>query len=162
MVKTILIKNANIQIYEPPVDILVPAEITAQVQYEVQDNTIFGLMGNSMPENTISDTVELGVLKALSRTFPSGLSMAQVQNPPSEIGDAVLTDVKDKLLRYYGIVFTSVVIEEIKPEIPDFVSAMLSMEKPAGEVISDDSWRCPLCSHKNSGKFCTECGTKKP
>lgn len=23
-------------------------------------------------------------------------------------------------------------------------------------------WDCPQCGAKNSGKFCTECGTKKP
>lgn len=30
------------------------------------------------------------------------------------------------------------------------------------EVASNDSWECPNCHQKVSGKFCTECGTKKP
>ncbi len=29
-------------------------------------------------------------------------------------------------------------------------------------VQSADTWVCPNCGNKVSGKFCTECGTKKP
>ncbi len=162
MFQTIIIKNANIQIYEPPVDVLVFADVAVEVQYEVQDNATFELMGSFVPENTISDTIKLGVLKAFNSTFLSGLSMAQVQNPPTEIGVAALVNVKDELLRFFGIVFTSVVVKEIKPELPPFVASMLSMQKPVGGTNTGDIWSCPNCSNNNSGKFCAECGTKKP
>ncbi|MBQ5567662.1 MAG: zinc ribbon domain-containing protein, partial [Oscillospiraceae bacterium] len=26
----------------------------------------------------------------------------------------------------------------------------------------DQSWFCPECGHKNTGKFCPECGTPRP
>ncbi len=31
----------------------------------------------------------------------------------------------------------------------------------AEEKVTTASWKCPKCSSKNTGKFCTECGTKK-
>lgn len=158
MFQTTVIKDANIQIFEPPVDVLVNADITVDVEYEVQDNATYELMGSSMPENAISDTVKLGVMKAISST---GFTMAQVQNPPAEIGNVALANIKDELLRFFGIVFTSVAVKEINPEIPPFVASMLSMQKPISTNAAD-IWACPNCSNNNSGKFCTECGTKKP
>ncbi len=34
--------------------------------------------------------------------------------------------------------------------------------QPASDSASSDAWTCPQCGTKNTGKFCTECGTQKP
>lgn len=161
MFQTVVLKNEFIQLYEPPVDVLVNADIIIEAEYEIQDSVIFEHMGRTVPENIIFDTVKLGVLKAVNSAFPTGLSMAQLKNPPAEFGDAALVNVKNKLLRFFGIAFTSIVVKEINPEIPSFVASVLSMQKPVS-ITEDKDWICPECSNNNSGKFCTECGTKKP
>ncbi|MBO7575144.1 MAG: OmpA family protein [Bacteroidales bacterium] len=33
---------------------------------------------------------------------------------------------------------------------------------PAAAAATDGNWSCPECGHVNTGKFCTECGAKKP
>jgi membrane protease subunit (stomatin/prohibitin family) len=32
----------------------------------------------------------------------------------------------------------------------------------APQMATGDEWYCPKCGTKNTGKFCTNCGTKKP
>ncbi len=32
----------------------------------------------------------------------------------------------------------------------------------SGQTPADDGWDCPECNSHNTGRFCTECGTKKP
>ena len=63
MFQTTVTKNDIIQIYEPPVDIAVNADIVIDVQYDVGNQETYNCFGTSMPENAIADTVSLGVLK---------------------------------------------------------------------------------------------------
>lgn len=154
-------KNEIIQIYEPPVDISVNADIVVDVQYAVGNQETYDLMANSIPENAIADTVSLGVLKGLNSSFPSGLSFKQVENPPAEIGNTALEIIKDELLKFFGIVFTGIVVREIKAEIPSFIAHMIPGQKPAN-TNSAEKWVCPNCANSNEGNFCMECGTKKP
>ena len=166
MFQTTITKNDIVRIYEPPVDISVNADIIIEVKYDVGNQETYNLMGNSVPENAVADTASLGVLKGLNSAFPSGLSFKQIQNPPAEIGNAALEIVKDNLLKFFGIVFTSIVVREIKAEVPSFVAAMIPGYKSvaANTVITrpDNQWICPNCANKNTGSFCMECGTKKP
>ncbi len=159
MFQMTITKNDIVQIYEPPVDIAVNADIVIDVQYDVGDQETYNLFGTSMPENAIADTALLGVLKGLNSAFPSGLSFSQIQNPPAEIGNAALNIVRDNLLKFFGIVFTSIVVREIKAEIPSFTSFM----NPKPKTINPNKkWICPNCSEENDSSFCMECGTKKP
>ena len=161
MFQTTVTKNDIVQIYEPPIDIAVNADIVIDVQYYVGNQETYNLFGTSMPENAIADTVSLGVLKGLNSVFPSGLSFSQIQNPPAEIGNAALEIVKDNLLKFFGIVFTSIVVRELKAEVPSFIANMIPGQKPAN-TNSAEKWVCPNCAKSNEGNFCMECGTKKP
>ena len=38
----------------------------------------------------------------------------------------------------------------------------MNAQQPAAAVPQTDTWVCPSCGHQASGKFCAECGTKKP
>lgn len=157
MVQTVTV-NGIFRLCEGSFDLSVEADIVAEAQYEVQDSETFNLMGCSMPENAVSDAVKLGTLKAFDRTFPSGMCMAQVHNPPEKFGTVIHELIKDNLLRFFGVVFTSVVVKEIKPELPKFFTSMQNIVNSN----TANSWTCPECSNINSGKFCIECGTKKP
>lgn len=39
---------------------------------------------------------------------------------------------------------------------------MERQEAAAAEAKASGQWSCPQCGHKNTGKFCSECGTAKP
>ena len=78
MFQTTVTKNDIIQIYEPPIDIAVNADIVIDVQYDVGNQETYNRFGTSMPENAIADTVSLGVLKGLNSAFPSGLSFLEL------------------------------------------------------------------------------------
>lgn len=162
MFQTTITRNDIICIYEPPVDLSVNADITIDVQYDVGNQETYKLMKNSIPENAIADTVTLGVLRGLNNAFPSGLSFSQVENPPAEIGNAALDIVKNELDRFFGIVFTSIVVKKIKAEIPSFALTPKSASANPADTTSADKWTCPNCANANNGRFCMECGTKKP
>ena len=38
----------------------------------------------------------------------------------------------------------------------------MNAQKPAAPEQAADTWTCPSCGHQASGRFCAECGTKKP
>lgn len=47
-------------------------------------------------------------------------------------------------------------------QVPPVAGQEQATEQPAKEDKADNTWECPNCKKTVSGKFCTECGTKRP
>lgn len=51
----------------------------------------------------------------------------------------------------------------VGPLMPGMPMGMMDMQKqPTSSTATKEAWFCTHCGYKNTGKFCGECGTKKP
>ena len=91
------------------------------------------------------------------------VGVAAASNESGGGGGSIASDlVKASVGVGVGVAVAGQVANSVKPVVAG-VAAPAAGVAAAGPVVADGGWTCPACHHAgNKGKFCEECGFKKP
>ena len=54
------------------------------------------------------------------------------------------------------------VVGEVKKAVNPVMGETQGIGQDVAKVMQEETWECPTCHAKNTGKFCPNCGTRKP
>lgn len=142
-------------------------KFTATLIIEIADPDKFNTMfGGQLPVDLIKNDASRVAEMTFTKMFAEGCSVDELKYKADTQADLILQDfaIAGWEARA-GIRATAIndVLIEIDPKTEKMLSTMASINSvpvsapaPQGEI-----WQC-VCGNNNSGRFCTECGTKKP
>mgnify|MGYP003304458474 FL=1 len=144
-------------------------KFTATLIIEIADPDKFNTMfGGQLPVDIIKTDASRVAEMTFTKMFADGCSVDELKYKADTQADLILQDfaIAGWEARA-GIRATAIndVLIEIDPKTEKLLSTVATMNiasapasapAPHGEI-----WQC-VCGNNNSGKFCTECGTKKP
>ncbi len=141
-------------------------KFTATLVIEIADPDKFNTMfGGQLPVDIIKTDVSRVAEMTFTKMFAEGCSVDELKYKADTQADLILQDfaIAGWEARA-GIRATAIndVLIKIDPKTENLLSTVATMNvasapAPQGNAV----WRC-VCGNNNSGKFCTECGTKKP
>lgn len=145
-------------------------KFTATLIIEITDPDKFNTMfGGQLPVDIIKTDASRVAEMTFTKMFAEGCSVDELKYKADTQADLILQDfaIAGWEARA-GIRATAIndVFIEIDPKTEkllstvstmNITSAPVSAPAPQGNAV----WQC-VCGNNNSGKFCTECGTKKP
>ena len=145
-------------------------KFTATLIIEIADPDKFNTMfGGQLPVDIIKTDASRVAEMTFTKMFAEGCSVDELKYKADTQTDLVLQDfaIAGWEARA-GIRATAIndVLIEIDPKTEKLLSTMASINSvsvPVSDPASQGNavWQC-VCGNNNSGKFCTECGTKKP
>ena len=149
-------------------ELFTEVKFTAILEYEVADMNKFNTMfGGQLPVDIIKQDASLAAEMMFTRIFEEGCSVDELKYKVDTQAALILQDSSfaDWEARA-GIKATAInnMLVEIDPKTEKLLATIATMNStpvsaPAPQVNA--AWQC-ACGNNNSGKFCTECGTKKP
>lgn len=150
-------------------------KFTAALEYEIADANKFNTMfGGQIPVDIIKQNASLTAEMMFTRLFAEGCSVDELKYKADTQAALILQDSAfADLEARAGIRATAInnMLVEIDPKTEKTLSTIAAMNSaavhaptptpaptpaPQGNAV----WQC-ACGNSNSGKFCTECGTKK-
>lgn len=145
-------------------------KFTATLIIEIADPDKFNTMfGGQLPVDIIKTDASRVAEMTFTKMFAEGCSVDELKYKADTQADLILQDfaIAGWEARA-GIRATAIndVLIEIDPKTEKLLSTVATMNI-ASAPVSDPApqgnavWQC-VCGNNNSGKFCTECGTKKP
>ena len=145
-------------------------KFTATLIIEIADPDKFNTMfGGQLPVDIIKTDASRVAEMTFTKMFAEGCSVDELKYKADTQADLILQDfaIAGWEARA-GIRATAIsdVLIEIDPQTEKLLSTVATMNI-ASAPVSDPApqgnavWQC-VCGNNNSGKFCTECGTKKP
>ena len=159
----------NTEVVQGTYKLFTEVKFTAILNIEIADPDKFNTMfGGQLPVDLIKNDVSRVAEMTFTKMFADGCSVDELKYKADTQADLILQDfaIAGWEARA-GIRATAInnVFIEIDPKTEKMLSTMASINSvpipvsvpaPQGEI-----WQC-ACGNNNSGKFCTECGTKKP
>ena len=160
----------NTEVMQGTYKLFTEVKFTAILNIEIADPDKFNTMfGGQLPVDLIKNDASRVAEMTFTKMFADGCSVDELKYKADTQADLILQDfaVAGWEARA-GIRATAInnVIVAIDPQTEKMLSTMASINSvsvpvsapaPQGNAI----WQC-ACGNSNSGKFCTECGTKKP
>ena len=145
-------------------------KFTATLIIEIADPDKFNTMfGGQLPVDLIKNDASRVAEMTFTKMFAEGCSVDELKYKADTQADLILQDfaIAGWEARA-GIRATAIndVLIEIDPKTEKLLSTAATINSapisatataPQGNAV----WQC-VCGNNNSGKFCTECGTKKP
>ena len=145
-------------------------KFTAILNIEIADpDKFYTMFGGQLPVDLIKNDASRVAEMTFTKMFAEGCSVDELKYKADTQADLILQDfaIAGWEARA-GIRATAIndVLIEIDPKTEKMLSTMASINSvsvpvsapaPQGNAV----WQC-VCGNNNSGKFCTECGTKKP
>ena len=158
----------NTEVMQGTYKLFTEVKFTAILNIEIADPDKFNTMfGGQLPVDLIKNDASRVAEMTFTKMFADGCSVDELKYKADTQADLILQDfaIAGWEARA-GIRATAInnVIVIIDPQTEKMLSTMASINSvpvsapvPQGNAI----WQC-ACGNNNSGKFCTECGTKKP
>lgn len=160
----------NTEVMQGTYKLFTEVKFTAILNIEIADSDKFNTMfGGQLPVDLIKNDASRVAEMTFTKMFAEGCSVDELKYKADTQADLILQDfaVAGWEARA-GIRATAInnVIIAIDPQTEKMLSTIASINSvsvpvsapaPQGNAV----WQC-ACGNNNSGKFCTECGTKKP
>ena len=158
----------NTEVMQGTYKLFTEVKFTAILNIEIADPDKFNTMfGGQLPVDLIKNDASRVAEMTFTKMFAEGCSVDELKYKADTQADLILQDfaIAGWEARA-GIRATAInnVIVAIDPQTEKMLSTMASIYSvpvsapaPQGNAI----WQC-ACGNNNSGRFCTECGTKKP
>ena len=158
----------NTEVMQGTYKLFTEVKFTAILNIEIADPDKFNTMfGGQLPVDLIKNDASRVAEMTFTKMFAEGCSVDELKYKADTQADLILQDfaIAGWEARA-GIRATAInnVIVAIDPQTEKMLSTMASINSvpvsdpaPQGNAI----WQC-VCGNNNSGRFCTECGTKKP
>ncbi len=152
-----------LRLVEDGLDLCDFASYEARIRYMVTDDRIFGvLVGIDEFQERLSRMLEMALTRHYDK-YPKGIAYSTFQALPlPDVNRAVSAQEPQKL---FGAAIADVKIISVTPSDSTRASferirnaKVALMSRPG---VSAASWLC-VCGHVNQGRFCMECGGKKP
>ncbi|MBQ3161935.1 MAG: hypothetical protein IJC04_07400, partial [Oscillospiraceae bacterium] len=145
-------------------------KFTATLIIEIADPDKFNTMfGGQLPVDIIKTDASRVAEMTFTKMFAEGCSVDELKYKADTQADLILQDfaIAGWEARA-GIRATAIndVLIEIDPKTEKLLSTVATMNIASSPVSApapqgNAVWQC-VCGNSNSGKFCTECGAKKP
>jgi hypothetical protein len=158
----------NTEVMQGTYKLFTEVKFTAILNIEIADPDKFNTMfGGQLPVDLIKNDASRVAEMTFTKMFADGCSVDELKYKADTQADLILQDftIAGWEARA-GIRATAInnVIVAIDPQTEKMLSTMASINSvsvPAPAPQGNAIWQC-ACGNNNSGKFCTECGTKKP
>ena len=160
----------NTEVMQGTYKLFTEVKFTATLIIEIADPDKFNTMfGGQLPVDLIKNDASRVAEMTFTKMFAEGCSVDELKYKADTQADLILQDfaIAGWEARA-GIRATAIndVIIKIDPKTEKLLSTVATMNTASSPVSApapqgNAVWQC-VCGNNNSGKFCTECGTKKP
>ena len=158
----------NTEVVQGTYKLFTEVKFIATLNIEIADPDKFNTMfGGQLPVDIIKTDASRAAEMTFTKMFADGCSVDELKYKADTQADLILQDfaIAGWEARA-GIRATAIsdVLIEIDPKTEKLLSTVAAMSAVPVSAPSPQNnavWQC-ACGNNNSGKFCTECGTKKP
>lgn len=156
--------NFFVRVVQGTFDLTASIWFNAKIEYDIVDQERLDTMfGGILPAEFMQKDAGLAVKRTFTALFEEGASLDEIKHKTVNEADRALAHNRiEEWESRCGVRATR--ISDMQIQV-DHKTEKLLASVDIGASVSEkpkvNSWKC-TCGNLNSGKFCTECGAKKP